>query len=107
MSARRGRPVPARRGGRRDRRSPARHGSRVRGDPPRARAPLARASAHEGSRARRLVTWDAERFVFAYGSLVDASSTRATLGRPLAPGDGPTPADLVGYRRAWNTASGP
>jgi cation transport regulator ChaC len=52
-------------------------------------------------------TAEMARYLFAYGSLVDPASTRATLGRPLTPDDGPWPAVLHGYRREWNTASGP
>jgi hypothetical protein len=37
---------------------------------------------------------------------VDPASTARTLGHPLAVGDGPVRADLDGYRRAWNTATG-
>lgn len=44
------------------------------------------------------------RFVFGYGSLASPGSVQATLGRPLGPGQF-HPADLAGWRRAWNVGS--
>lgn len=44
-------------------------------------------------------------YVFGYGSLVDRESVESTLGRELSAGDGPHPARLRGYRRAWNIAA--
>ena len=45
------------------------------------------------------------RFLFGYGSIVSRASVERTLGRVLAPGDGPLEARLDGYRRVWNVGS--
>jgi hypothetical protein len=44
-------------------------------------------------------------YMFGYGSLVYQASLEATIGRAVAPEEGPHPVRLQGFRRRWNVAA--